>query len=135
MIRITRGIYGHNVNGRIRPRTPCSEPFEASPEEERRLVSIGIAEYVEGGEGTDNDGEMSKAAHTSGEANTGEEPMEEMNINSLRKLAKQSGVSAAGTKADIIGRIKALSEDTDDSEDDAEELEGDAPAFDAELPS
>ena len=61
--------------------------------------------------------------------------MEEMNINSLRKLAKQSGVSAAGTKADIIARIKALDEGAEDSEDDAEELEGDALAFDAELPS
>lgn len=46
MIKIISGTYGHLVDGRVRPKTAGSEPFSLTPAEEARLVSRGIAVYV-----------------------------------------------------------------------------------------
>jgi len=46
MIKIISGIYGHLIDGRVRPKTAASEPFSLTPAEEKRLVERGIAVYV-----------------------------------------------------------------------------------------
>ncbi len=49
MIKIVRGVYGFkDKNGIVRPKTEADEPFELLPEQEARLVSIGVSEYVGG---------------------------------------------------------------------------------------
>ena len=46
MIKIISGTYGHLIDGRVRPKTAASEPFCLTPAQENRLVSRGIAVYV-----------------------------------------------------------------------------------------
>ena len=55
MIKIIRGVYGHYVtdqNGKSRvvARDKHSDPFELTPEQEARLVSQGVARYVDNAE-------------------------------------------------------------------------------------
>lgn len=48
MIRIIAGEYGYKGrDGIIRPKTAKSGPFHDTPEMERRLIEIGMAEAVE----------------------------------------------------------------------------------------
>ena len=52
MIKIVRGVYGFvDKNGFVRPKTEDDEPFELLPEQEERLVRLGVAEYVGNVEG------------------------------------------------------------------------------------
>ncbi len=47
MIKIVRGVYGFlDENGIVRPKTEADEPFELAPEQEARLVNLGVAQYV-----------------------------------------------------------------------------------------
>lgn len=49
MIKIISGVYGYRSpdTGSVVPKTSKDEPFSLTPEQEERLVSIGVAEYVE----------------------------------------------------------------------------------------
>lgn len=46
MIRIISGVYGHYIGNRVVPKDSSSEPFELTPEQEARLVNLGVAEYI-----------------------------------------------------------------------------------------
>ena len=48
MIRIIKGTYGYmdEKTGIVRPKTEKDEPFKLTPEQEERLVGLGVAEYV-----------------------------------------------------------------------------------------
>ncbi len=47
MIKIVQGIYGYqDKNGVVRPKTPEDAPFNLTDEQEKRLVDLGVAEYV-----------------------------------------------------------------------------------------
>ena len=46
MIRMISGTFGLLVDGIVVAKTKASEPFEASAEQEARLVKLGMAEYV-----------------------------------------------------------------------------------------
>ena len=46
MIRMISGTFGLLVDGIVVAKTKASEPFEASTEQEARLVKLGMAEYV-----------------------------------------------------------------------------------------
>ena len=47
MIKIIQGVYGFlDANGIVRPKTEADEPFALLPEQEARLVNLGVAEYV-----------------------------------------------------------------------------------------
>ena len=43
MIRIIRGVYGHYTGGRVVPKDKHSQPFALDPEQEARLVRVGVA--------------------------------------------------------------------------------------------
>ena len=47
MIQIIRGVYGHYIDGHVVPKDENSEPFALTPEQEKRLVRIGVAKYVD----------------------------------------------------------------------------------------
>lgn len=47
MIKIIKGVYGFmGENGVVSPKTSEDEPFSLPMEQEARLVSLGVAEYV-----------------------------------------------------------------------------------------
>lgn len=48
MIRIIQGTYGfRGPDGIIRAKTHADGPFEESPEQEQKLIRLGVAEAVE----------------------------------------------------------------------------------------
>ena len=46
MIRIIKGVFGHNNGKSVIPKTSQDGPFECDKAIEKRLVSLGVAEYV-----------------------------------------------------------------------------------------
>ena len=109
MIKIVTGVYGHYVNGRVIRKDETSAPFELTPEQEARLVSNGIAKYVD-------------APVTTPEAEdeeTAEKALEEMTKKELAELGAEYGLEFKGnaTKADMIAAIKEAQE-TPEAEDD-----------------
>ena len=46
MIKIIKGVYGFRKGSSVIPKTKNDEPFPLNPEDEQRLVDIGVAEYV-----------------------------------------------------------------------------------------
>lgn len=46
MIKIIKGVYGFRKGSLVIPKTKNDEPFPLKPEDEQRLVDIGVAEYV-----------------------------------------------------------------------------------------
>ena len=48
MIRIIAGTYGYkDRNGILQPKTAASKPFSVAPDEEKRLIRLGVAEKVD----------------------------------------------------------------------------------------
>lgn len=141
MIRIIRGVYGHYVtdqkgNTRVVARDKNSDPFELTPEQEARLVRVGVAEYV-----ASKAVEDKPAVDTADDLPDGVDAIPEYNVgmkaDELRKIAKLMGLTFAvgTTKAEMVAQMDAfLDEHMEDSEDDAdmppEDIE-DAPTFDA----
>nr|DAR60069.1 MAG TPA: HeH/LEM domain [Caudoviricetes sp.] len=119
MIKIIRGVYGHYVtdqNGRTRvvARDRRSEPIELTPEQEARLVSQGVARYVDSTEtgaapiGFDEQPPEDEGAADIARAEA-EKPMEEMTIKELRELGReQYGISfkVGMTKAEMIAAMR-----------------------------
>ena len=50
MIKIINGVFGYNNGKSIIPKTSKDEPFSCDKATEKRLVAIGVAEYVDGAE-------------------------------------------------------------------------------------
>ena len=135
MIRIIRGVYGFlDKDGIVRPKTEVDAPFSLSPEQEERLVRLGVAGYV---------GRLEENLPMEPEAQEDnldieievepeeERPLSEYNAKELRELGAQYGLSfKVGTsKADMVKAIEAAEAALDvDDEDEDGEL---APVFDA----
>lgn len=103
-IRVTCGGCGINytdAHGTVRHalKTPEDGPFMCEIEQAKRLVKLGVAEYVadtKAPEGDKQPGHLDAAQ------------LEGMNYNELKKLAKDMGVKPEGnTKADYIAAIVA----------------------------
>ena len=137
MIQIIRGVYGHYIDGHVVPKDKNSEPFALAPEQEKRLVRIGVAEYV------DNPVDDAKPdiAEELPDLPDGVDAIPEYNArmkaDELRKIAKLMGLTfpVGTTKAEMVAQMDAfLDEHMDESEDDAdmppEDIE-DVPTFDA----
>ena len=120
-IKIKRGGCGVNYtddNGveRYALKTPKDGAFLCEIEQAKRLVNLGVAEYV---------ADEQPAAKKSGEKLAGHldaEQLESMDFNDLKKLAKDMGVTPAGKKkADYISAIVAVEVEP------GEESDGDEP--------
>lgn len=148
MIKIVRGVYGFkDENGIIRPKTAADEPFELLAEQEERLVSLGVAEYVGGIEDeqadeTEQDGiedeqgpigfdEIPPEDFAEEDAEAMEEiiDLETLSGKELRELGKDYGLTfkANAKKADMIAAITEAQNEVALAEDDDEP----APVFDA----
>ena len=115
MIKIVKGVYGYrNKNGVIEPKTAASPAFSLTEEQEMRLVKRKVAVFVENSE---------VAPVQPGNL---QEQLENMNINDLKKLAKEKGIDQ-GNKKDMIAAILELEEQG--QEEDA------PPKLDAQIPS
>ena len=138
MIRVVRGVYGFmDKDGIVRPKTAEDGPFELLPDQEARLVRIGIAQYVGEVKGAELDEieqeEIEVELDTSGleEASEEEPALSELSVKELREIGKDYGITfKVGTsKADMVKAIEdAEAELNDYAEDDDSEP---APVFDA----
>lgn len=139
MIEMKAGVFGLRVNGSVKPMDNKSGPFEATPEQEARLVASGLAKYVEPVPLIGFD-ETPPAGAEAGEGDN----LEAMRVNELRMVGKELGLTfkVGMSKAAMIDAIKAAMPDEDadvdadvDEEPEAEEVEEapeeDAPVFDA----
>ena len=116
MIKIVRGVYGFlDKNGIVRPKTAADEPFELLPEQEARLVKLGVAEYVGKVEdeqepiGFDETPPEDFGADAEDDAEVAEEiiDLESLSGKELRELGKEYGLSfkSNAKKADMIKAI------------------------------
>ena len=138
MIKIVRGVYGFmDGNGIVHPKTADDEPFNLLPEQEARLVGLGVAEYV-GDAKVEQAQVETEQVESSGEQEpigfdetpVDEPALSELSVKELREIGKEYGLSfKVGTsKADMVKAIEAAEAELDaEGEDDDEP----APAFDA----
>jgi hypothetical protein len=133
MIKIISGTYGHLIGGRVRPKTAASEPFSLPPEQEARLVSRGVAIYV-------NEAPAEADASNSFDHTPDEEPAAEpvgkgydigMTAKELREIGASYGLTFKQgiSKAEMVEKLDALFADLDLAE--TEQGEEEAPTFDA----
>ncbi len=140
MIRIVRGVYGFlDADGIVRPKTEADEPFELAPEQEARLVNLGVAQYV-GDVKEEQEQEEIAPEETEGEQDPigfdempeSEEPaLSELSVKELRAIGKEYGLTfKVGTsKDDMVKAIEAAEAALNiDAEDEESEP---APVFDA----
>lgn len=139
MIKIVKGVYGYvDKHGFVRPKDCNSDPFETSPEQEARLVKLGVAEYVGEPEKAEPVNEPAQAQISEiGEEATHLDPeqLKELTNAELKTMAEDMGIDTAKlkTKAQLIEAITAVDvapgpdEDGEGVEDDGEA----PPAFDA----
>ena len=115
MIKIISGTYGHLIDGRVRPKTAASEPFSLTPAEEARLVSRGIAVYVN---------EAPAEADASNVFDTIPEYSTRNTVKELQAIGEQFGITfeEGMTKAQMVEILNQYNAGEDDD---------DAPTFDA----
>ena len=102
------GIKYTDGNGveRYALKTPKDGAFECEIEQAKRLVSLGVAEYVAASEG---DTEAKEGVELSEKGHLDAEQLESMNFNDLKKLAKDMGVTPDDkTKAGYIAALAAV---------------------------
>lgn len=124
MIKIIKGVYGYMTkSGTVKSKTEKDEPFELTAEQEARLVSLGVAVYVEDDPAKVLDNEQMKDEAT---AHLDPEQLEELTNAKLKELAEEMGIQTAKlkTKAQLIAAITDIPlEDAIPSEvDDGEKL-------------
>lgn len=130
MIKIIKGVYGYMTkSGTVKPKTEKDEPFELTAEQEARLVSLGVAVYVEDAPAKVPDNEQMKDEAT---AHLDPEQLAELTNAKLKELAEEMGIDTKNlkTKAQLIEAITSVDVipgHVEDVEDDGEEL----PDFDA----
>lgn len=126
MIKIVQGIYGYqDKNGVVRPKTPEDAPFSLTEAQEKRLVGLGVAEYVGNVPEHPQDAvELTEDENTEIDIVVLPEYNADMTTKELREIAKAYKIelAARASKKEILA---ALDEKTaaleaiyaDDSED------------------
>lgn len=120
MIKIVKGVYGKREGQFIVRMNKNSAPFELPEAEEKRLVSLGFAEYVSAnanGETPAPEAVEPEAEEPKGEAApaVGESEIDfnEMTLTQLKLYAEQNGIEIKSNtpKAKVIEAIKAALKD------------------------
>ena len=122
MIKIVRGVYGHQIGGRVVPKDKKAEPFSLTPEQEARLVGMGVAEYV-GELPTEEAEEMEPVAPVYSI---------DMKADELRAIAKGMGLTfkVGTTKAEMVEAMDKHLDEEAEGEYDAMEEGDELPDFD-----
>ena len=124
MIQIVRGVYGFlDKDGIVRPKTEADAPFELLPEQEARLVALGVAQYVGAVKSAPVAGESVEEAATDGLS------LADLSVKELREIGKEYGLSfkVGISKADMVAAIEEAEAELEADDEDGE----DAPTFDA----
>ena len=139
MIKIVKGVYGYvDKHGFVRPKDCNSEPFVTSPEQEARLVKLGVAEYVgepEKAEPVNEPAQAQSPQNDEAVAHLDPDQLKELTNAELKAMAEDMGIDTAKlkTKAQFIEAITAVDvvpgpdEGSEEMEDDGEA----PPTFDA----
>jgi hypothetical protein len=124
MIKIIQGTYGHLINGIVKPKTSADEPFELSEAQEKRLVDLGVAVYVDGGRTKLPEG----VALVDYNVN--------MKATELREIAKGMGLTfpVGTTKAEMVEAMDKYLASENAAENGADEPTEDAPIGFDEIP-
>lgn len=125
MIKIIHGVYGHvDKMGIVRPKTEADPPFSLTPEQEARLVQLGVAAYV-------GNAPVEEEPLDIGEISVEDVSLSERSVKELREIGKEYGLTfkVGASKADMVKAIEAA-EDALVADDEDEDDES-APAFDA----
>lgn len=144
MIKMINGTYGWSDGKTVIPKTPADEPFTCDKAEEKRLVSLGVAEYVK------TPAQLKAEAEALAKAEAEAKKAEEKAAQEAEKQAKAKAREEAIAKykelkiggnpntmkiEDILAAIaKAEAEDTkadeNGTDEDIVETDEDAPTFD-----
>ena len=133
MIQIIHGVYGYlDKDGIVRPKTEADAPFELSPDQEARLVRLGIAQYVASVNHAQESADLTQEVGDIDIDETFEEevPLSDYNVKELREIGKEYGLTfkVGASKADMVKAIEeAKAALTVEAEEDGES----APVFDA----
>lgn len=105
MIKIINGVFGFNNGISIVPKTSKDEPFEAPADVEKRLVEIGVAEYVGKTEATEPTEEVTEEAEAV--------DLQTLKLAELKEYAKEQGATdeelkPLNSKAKVIELIEKL---------------------------
>lgn len=112
MIKIVQGIYGYqDKNGVVRPKTPEDAPFSLTEAQEKRLVDLGVAEYV--GNVPNVPEEPQDTEETTEDANTETDIVvlpeynADMTSKELREIAKDYKIelAARASKKEILAAL------------------------------
>ncbi len=124
LIKILAGAYGHRPDPEksyIEKKDKDSDPFEVNEKEAARLIGLGIAEKAVVNIEKKSD-EMSVPTDPGGQ----DDDLEQLSIQKLRKMAKDLGLPADGSKTVLAGKIRnALNIQQNQEESDDQEEEGD----------
>ena len=119
MIKIIRGAYGFKKGNSVIPKTVKDEPFSCDEKEEKRLVALGVAQYVDGVEAVadKSEDEEEKALYT-----------DETGMAELKEIAKAQGATDEDlkplrSKAQVRELIDKLVADKSEDEEEKEEGE------------
>lgn len=125
VIKVTVGGCGikytdNNGMERHELKKPEDGPFECEIKQAKRLVELGVAEFVPQKTtpaAPSNDDPPAQAGQASGHLCA--EDLEAMDYNDIKKLAAEMGVKPEGkTKADYIAALVAAEVEVSDDEDD-----------------
>lgn len=110
MVKIIKGTYGHR-NGAVIVPVRAGETVELTDEQEKRLVKLGVAEYI-------NDSDGAPEHSSSDETDEQEAPElpeynDKMKLPELKEIAEKYGVDASAmtTKKEVIAAIDAAREE------------------------
>lgn len=134
MIKIVRGVYGYlDKDGIVRPKTEADGPFSLSPEQEARLVRLGVAQYVGNVNQAPEEADWTESVGVIDLDDAAEEvrPLEEYSVKELRELGKDYGLTfkVGISKAEMIKAIKEAEAETEFADEDEDDES--APVFDA----
>ena len=112
MIKIINGTFGYNDGKRVIPKTPKDKPFECNAKTEKRLVSLGVAIYV-----------------NKVETDVEEEPAEEVTLSKDELVAKYKSLGLGGNPS--VMKEETLIKKIKEAEEALEEVANEvAPSFD-----
>ena len=132
MIQMIRGVTSIPVDGILKRMDKNSGPFDAAPEQEERLIRLGMAVRVDDGTpiGFDetppeDDADLDEDDVDVAEVEEEEIDLETLSAKELRELGAEYGLTfkANASKASMLEAIRNASETEDDGEP--------APTFDA----
>lgn len=121
MIKIIKGVFGYNNGFSVIPKTSQDGPFECDKAIEKRLVSLGVAEYVT------NVVEATKAVEADDSVEIIEEPTREDLITTFKQLGLKGNPSTMKTetlKAKIAEAAELVEDENAPTFDEVDGVEG-----------